>query len=435
MLTPGRPNIIQVIGRALGFSRPTTITGTQRPRRNATATIHHRNFDLEIQEVVVRDYLLARQLVEMRTWCPEVATTLSILRDDILGSENGDSLGLTISDTLEDDETPVDPDVKAICTDLFNRLDVLDIATLGQIIDRALGDGDAFLSIGIDRDGTRKGQLGISRTLALPTWTMFRLEEDNGLLLGYEQRVRLQGEPLHYFYPPQIVHFRHRRQTLYGQSIWRQSGDDWQKLKEGTADMATAARELGINPNVHEMPEGVEGDYKDAYQQDHEARLEDGVITNYYTLAGGDIRKLANYNPNLSALADNVLFRRTRLIMPAQIPLWRYAGFKIDGAKDISGQPAKAYARYINSLRSLVLTPGIKQILNTELILRLGYEAFLERGKYQLSYPVLLTDPMAAAAQAAPDEESESEEESTPSNGATNGRKPKASSRRKPARY
>lgn len=435
MLTPGRPNILQLISRALGFGQQQpNIQGTQRPRMPATASVNRRSFDLEIPEVVVRDGLVGRQLVEMRHWCPEVATSLSILRDDILSSENGDSLGLTLSNTLEDDETPVDEEVKAICLDLLNRPDVLDIVTLGQIIDRTLGDGDCFISLGFGRDGK---QWCVARSLVLPTWTMFRIEEDDGTLLGFEQRIRIQGEPLYGFYPPQIVHFRHHRQSLYGQSIWRQSGDDWQRLKEGTADLATAARELGINPNIHEMPEGTDNGYLDAYRNDHESRIEDGIVTNYYTLSGGSIAKIGNYNPDLKALADNVMFRRSRLLLPTQIPIWRFTGFESSGgAKDISGQPAKAYARYINALRAIVLTPGIKQILNTELVLRLGYEAFKERGKYQLAYPTILTDPMAVSAQAAPDEAIDPSSETNPTNGASkNGGTKTTVSRRKPARH
>lgn len=445
MLTPGRPNFIQLISRALGFSRSPSAKaveepqGTQRPRMPATASIQPRNFDLEISEVVVRDSRIGKQLVEMHDYCPEVGTSLAILRDDVLGSENGDSLGLTISDTLEDDKTPVDEQTKAICLAALNRPGLIDIVTMGQILDRTLCYGDAFLSLGIDRDSSK--QLYVSRSLMLPTWTMFRLETDDGRLLGYEQRIKLTGEPLYFFEVPHIVHFQHQRQSLYGQSIWRQSAEDWWWLKGGSVDLGAAVREVGVNPNVHEMPEGTDNGYLDAYRNDHESRLEDGVVTNYYTLPGGKIGKIANYNPNLSALTDNMMLRRSRLIMPTQIPDWRFAGFNTKGATDIAGQPAKAYARHINALRSMVLSPGIKQILDTELILRLGVEAFKERGKYQLAYPTILTDPMAVSAQAAPDEAIDPSSEPNPTNGAakngtTKGQQPKATvSRRKPARH
>jgi hypothetical protein len=362
-----------------------------------------RNYDLELQEFPIRDVQIARQLIEMLEWCPEVGTCLRILTEDIYSSENGDNHGFTISDTLEDDETPVDPDVKSICLDLLSRSDVIGGLALERAIKRMLGYGDTFLSLGIDREGVgKKADWGISRSLLLPTWELFRIEADNGELLGFEQRRNLSDSTATQFYPPQIVHFRHDRQSLYGRSIWRQSIPDWARLKASTENLATAARNLGINPNVHIMPEGVAEDYSQNYRADYEARLEDGLVTDFYMLPGGDVRKLANYDPNLTALAEDVLTWRTRLIMPSQIPLWRFAGFKIDGAKDLSGEPAKAYARHINSLR-MVLTEGIKQVLNTELILRLGLEAFLERGHYQIVYPQIMSGQMSASAQVAPE--------------------------------
>lgn len=401
--TRGRNTLFENLFKALTGWRRSSVPGSQRSRVLSVSTIR-RNYDLEIGEFPIRDRDVAVHLIEMLAWCPEVQTALNILVQDCLSSEDGDTIGFVVSDTLDDDETPVDPEVKAICEDLIRRPGIVGGLALERVVQRMLGYGDAFLSIGIDKEGIGRNDLGISRTLMLPTWEMFRLEADNGDLLGYQQRKSLSDFTALDFYPPQIVHFRHNRQTLYGRSMWRSSIEDWQKLKDATEDLAVAARSLGINPNVHEMPEGADDGYLEAYRSDYEARLEDGLVTDFFMLPGGDVRKLANYVPDLNALAQNVLFRRQRIIMPSQIPIWRFAGLPADGARDISGQPAKAYARSINFIR-MCLTEGIKQILDTELILKLGIDEFRSRGRYQIVFPQIATDPNAAAAQVAPDEE------------------------------
>lgn len=404
--TRGRNTFLENLFKALTGWRRSSVVGSQRSRVLSISTTR-RNYDLEIQEFPIRDRLVAAQLVELLTWCPEVKTALRMLAEDMLSSEDGDTIGFVVSDTLDDDETPVDPEVKAICDDVIRRPGIVGGLALERVIKRMLGYGDAFLSIGIDKEGIGRNDFGISKTLLLPTWEMFRVEEDNGELLGFEQRKFLvESTPIR-FYPPQIVHFRYDRQTLYGHSLWRSAvgeNGDWQRLKDATEDLATAARALGINPNVHEMPEGTDENYKEAYRADYEARLETGLVTDFFMLPGGDVRKLANYTPDLKTLADNVLFRRQRIIMPSQIPIWRFAGLPAEGARDLSGQPAKAYARTINFMR-MCLSEGIKQILDTELILKLGVDEFRSRGRYQISFPQMTTDPNSTQAQEAPDEE------------------------------
>jgi hypothetical protein len=367
------------------------------------ATFQRRNYDLEISDFPIRDPDVARQLIEMGEWCPEVATSLRILSNDIFSSEDGDDQGFRISDTLNDDETPVDPDVKSICDRLLEQPNLIGGLALERAVKRILGYGDAFMSVGIDREGIGRGDWGISRTLMLPTWEMFRLETDDGTLLGYEQRKRVQdSEPIQ-FAPVQVVHFRYDQNTLYGTALFRQSIQDWKRLKEATEDLAAAGRALGCNPNLHKMPEGSDSEFMNAYRNDYEAQMADGIVTDFYMLPGGDVQKLANNNPDLSALANNVLLWRSRIIMASQIPSWRFAGLPVEATKDVSGQPAKAYARFINGIR-MQLSEGIKQVLDTELILRLGLEAFVERGRYQIAWPDIVVDPMAKEAVAAPDE-------------------------------
>ncbi|MEO1523106.1 MAG: hypothetical protein AAFU78_20350 [Cyanobacteria bacterium J06633_2] len=55
-------------------------------------------------------------------------------------------------------------------------------------------------------------------------------------------------------------------------------------------------------------------------------------------------------------------------MMRSRLERWKF-GNEMRGANDISGQPALAYARFINAIRG-DFSEGIKQILHTELALK-----------------------------------------------------------------
>jgi hypothetical protein len=140
------------------------------------------------------------------------------------------------------------------------------------------------------------------------------------------------------------------------------------------------------------MPPGYNKQQLDEYINAYEGKLEDGIVPDFYMASGGSVGKLANFNPNLEPLIRRLLDSRKQLLMPALIPLWRLPGlFEGTGkssAQDISGQPSLAYTRWINAIRG-DMSEGIKQILDTQLILAKGFDWWRAnaRNKYKIKWP------------------------------------------------
>lgn len=390
--------------------RSTSLTGSQRPiARNLGIATKQRNYDLEINEFPLRDYALARELIEMTTYCVEARSVLSYLARDVFSSSDGDDQGFTCAETLEDNETPVDPQVREIILDLLQRRNggdyVLGGGFLKKAVRWAVGYGDCFLEISIDREGISRGDYCVSNSMYLPTWEMFRAEDDRGQLLGFEQRRRLQDPDSIQFHPLAVTHFRFEPEYLYGQSIFKQSLQDWTRLKDAAYDLSSAMRSVGCNPSVHIMPEGADEAYRQAYKQDYFQMEEDGIVTHLFLLYGSDVRKMSNVNPELKTLIDNFMLWRTR-ILPPGFPIWLMPGLDTTGAKDISGQPARAYARMRNDICAMI-SEGAKQVIDIELVLKLGWERFLEKGKYRLQFPkFLITEHQATQGTPTDDDES-----------------------------
>jgi hypothetical protein len=367
---------------------PGKFQGSQRPLSRriqglATGGRKENRFDLEISEVPLRDAARARELIELRDWCPETATAVDIYLHDVPSSADGDDQGFGIPD---DDryKQPVDQRVLDITRAAAERL--WTPSNTEMAIDRLLYYGDYFAEL----DFRLRGDRQINAMMFLPTWEMFRVEPQ-GTLQGFEQRRYLSDSAAIQFPPIKIVHGRYRRNNLYGRSLFLECLEDWSRLKDAAFDLAEATRDIGVNPTIHTMPEGTDKDYKDAYKDEHEMALADGIMAHYYLMKGHELRKLSETYPDLKALIDSLDFWRKRIAMKAGIPLY-LMGMEASGAKDISGQPALAYARRVNKIR-MVLSEGIKQTLNTELLLK-GIPQ--ELWTYRLVWPRISVNVMGA---------------------------------------
>lgn len=355
-----------------------------------------RNYDQEYIELPVRDAFRARRLIDLRQR-PEVATALDILVGDVFASQDGDDHGFTVSETLSDNTTPVDPKLRQICLDLIDRLTMG--PTLMTVVEEFLIYGDSFRSLVVDSEYSR-----IVQVKQLPTWEMFRVEDENGVVQRFEQRRMLtDSEPPYQLHPLVCVHWRYRLQYKYGRSLFGEIIEDSDALEQGYFAVDKAAMAIGVNPNVHTMPPGWTAVQAKAYKQAYEAELQKQrrVMTDFFMEHGGDVKKLSStWNPDLKALIDNVLQRRMRIAMRSRIPPWMI-GLPSQGAREIAGQPALAYARFINSIR-IVLLQGIRQILDTELAFH-GYTR--ETMRYRVIFPKIFTDPQAAGFAAMKDDD------------------------------
>lgn len=406
MQSRNRPNAItRLWNNALkAFQRDGQLKGSQIPLNSSGVGASWREkYDLEIDELAVRDVCgsleTTRLLIEMMTWCDITRSSVSYAARDVLRSKHGDSTGWSIADTLDDEETPIHPDVKAILDDLLERKqDVKEYVLGGSKLKRAvrlfLGYGDCFQEIEVAKEGLSKGgrygDYGVSATLYLPTWQMFVKEDRQGRITSYEQRSRVASETDSIaFFPEKIAHYKYEEQSKYGQSINLQSVDPWRKLKKVEWDIEEAVRSLGVTPNLHIMPESWDGDEarKAAYRSQYEQAVAEGVVSDLYLSYGADVRKMSGVNNDLASLFRQRSELRYQLVPPG-FPIWLFPGLGVgyQGAREISGEPAKAYDG-IRAEVAAILTEGIKQICDTELKLRLGLERFSEIGRYRVQFP------------------------------------------------
>ena len=336
----------------------------------------------ELRFTPVRSPARARRLSELAS-LPEVGTMISMICLDVFSSQDGDDLGFVVADTLQDGETPVDPRVKEILTALIVRC--LDGNKLETVVQEMLEGGDGFRSILLD-----KGLTKVVRLKELPAWEMFRIEDEDGDVIRFEQRQYAQQQEAVYTINPAVcVHWRFRRNRLYGRALFEEMWEDGKSLNNGYESLNSGIISAGVNPNVHTMPLGTDAQYKDSYKrQVEEVRRRGKTITDYYCDppikdggTGGTVTKMAtSWNPDLSGLLDNVDRRRRRFAMQGRVPLY-LLGMETSGSKDIAGQPALAYSRFINGIRAN-LSEGIKQICNVELALNGIYDA-----QYRLQWP------------------------------------------------
>lgn len=385
--TPGRNRIFEKIWRFLTVWSRTEIEGQQRPRsgwRNWTyndTTQEGRDYDLEIPEIPVRNPNLATQLIELRYCCSEAATAYDAINGDAWTSHDGDDQGFDISDTLNDNKTKVDPKIQEILRRVIRE--VLMPSEPKIVGERLLAYGDSFASLGINSKAMR-----IERILYLPTWEMFRLESKQGELLGFEQRALLRDPDPIQFHPISIVHWRYRRDNLYGRALFLECLKDWCRIEQILDDIAEASHAVGINPNIHILPCEYDEEQANEYKIMYEGAKNQKILTDLYMYGGGDIKKLSNSNPDITALLKAAEFFMARFVRRSRIPPWML-GFPGIGAREISGGPERAYARLINDFRQSLST-GFKQIFNLELALQ-GYPR--EQWQYRIIWPRFYIDP------------------------------------------
>ncbi len=374
--------------------KETPLKGNQRGVSQLSG-ISLRRYDLEIEEYPIRDYTRARQLIEISEYCYEVRTCLSYATRDTFASSEGDEAGFWVSDYIDTDKTvKVNPEVKAIADDLLSRKQGQEFVIGGERLKRALRDslsrGDSFLEIAIEKEGIGRNDWGISRSLYLPTFEMFRVESDTGELEKFEQRRSvLSSDPDYVFEPPQVIQFSHEKNYLYGRSLFQPAIDGynaWAKAKDAAQDLADAARGVGTNMNIHILAPGTTPEQKRIYKEEYRQLQSEGIVTDMFLFSGHDVRKMSGINPELRPLAETFIAWR-QLLIPGFFPTYYFHGLETrsSGAKEIAGAPALNYQRARWSWCSL-LSKGIRQAIDTEIILKKGYEWWNKEAKYIIQW-------------------------------------------------
>lgn len=389
-VTPGRNTTIENLFRTVtGFVQVAEkfFLGQTAPRTGNNAafsvgSLSSRNFDEEAMGFAIRDPFRAAKLNQIGQ-SPEVSTAIDIIVNDVLSSESGDSDSFRIGAYCFDGVTPVNPEFQRIGNACINR--VFRGSTLETIAESFLRTGDSFRAIQIDEAVTKV--LGLQ---ALPTWEMFRVENGYGQVLRFEQRRlrSLESEPEFVIHPIVCVHWRYRPSGKYGRALFEESEADVSSLEQGYKSLERAALAVGINPNIHTMPTGSTDKTAEAYKSKHEneRQRQQGLITDYYLLFGGNVKKMEG-SSDINALVSNANERRQRLNMRSRVPPWMM-GIPSAGAKDISGQPALAYSRFIGGVRAKC-SEGVRQVLDLEFALN-GYKS--DELDYNIVFPKFYTE-------------------------------------------
>lgn len=378
--------VARVAELVTGQAFPVT-AGRLYPSVGSAPVLRNQLADETTMRFPVRNPRKASGLIALRT-NPEASTAIRALIIEMFASENGDSQAIRIGDLLMD-MTPVDPEVQEIGNRVIERVfKVYDLWTIAQDM---LYDGDAFTSMILKPDFS-----GILKLKRLPTWQMFRIEDDNSQLLFFEQRENTSEPEGAYRIAPAIcVHWRVFPQEKYGQALFDApvSEGDFKELRRAISALRQAAMNVGFNPRVHRLPSEWDAKRCEAYRLDNEVKTRDpdAVVVDFYVQEPGTVTTVATGSGStMSDLTDAVQLLRNRIAMSAHLAPW-VMGLAATGATDIGGQPAIYNARVVATLRSF-FAEGVRQVVNMELACN-GIPP--ERWRYSLQFPKIYTSIIA----------------------------------------
>ena len=349
-----------------------------------------RRLGLEIPFQPVRpiknSYQSSVELIEMATWSYELRHAVSTLSRDCFQNIHGNITSWSVAEEYQGQK--VNPDVIAIAKNLATKTQGKDLILGGNFLQRAVRDflfyGDAFVSLGFDKDGVSKAW-EISETLYLPPLSTFVDVDEQDKIKSYSQREsvnRREGDIA--IHPLKVLHFSYEKDMLYGTPISYQSLPDWRELQEISLDLNQAARDTGHSLLVHTMPENVSEVDKQMYESRYEDMLASGIVTNLYLLPGMEVKRIAAEAKALEPLLNLWLQKRYQCIPPG-LPLYLFPGLGIEksSAKELTSQPALNYARLIASIRGL-LAEQIKWAISLEIVLSRGYDFYLENRNFDI---------------------------------------------------
>ncbi len=361
------------------------------------------NFDLP--ETPIRptygDLNLSYELLEMYHWCYEYRHSIDAIAADCFQQIDGEVGSWYVPEELSDG-TKVNPEILLIAKELAAERNGKNLILGGDFLVRAaieaLAFGDSFVELGIDKVD---GKWDIISSQYLPTFSMFLDQDQHSGTNAYIQRAKLapSNDDVE-FAPLKILHFKYKSRGLYGNALGFPSTEPWRKFKDASIALETAARDVGIVPWLHIMGEGKTETDRDLYRQRHESMLSSGVISNLYLMNGADVRKAANESGNsLKPLMEYWLQLRFQCI-PPRTPVWMFPGLSNTdgGAKDLNGQPALTYARFVAEIRSMV-GEQVRWAICVKMVLRYGYDFYWQNKHFDVKWPHWVLTPLSNYAQ------------------------------------
>jgi hypothetical protein len=332
----------------------------------------------------------SRDLIEIADWSYESANSVGFMSRDAFQQIDGKVNSWRVSETLADG-SKVHPDVLAIGREMEQRRDgkhlILGGDTLQRAAVEALSYGDSFVQLGIYKEGIGKNDWAVMKTQYMPVFSTFVEADEDGSVAAYRiQKSLYPSDDDIVIHPLKMLQFRYGESGLYGRPPTFQQIPSWKKVKEAAADIEQASRDVGVAPWLHTMPPETDESYKEAYRQEYQEMLNEGIVTNLFLMSGADVRKAAATTGVLADMISYWLQLRYQMVLPG-VPLFFFPGLglKESSGKDIANQPALAYARQIANLRSMI-GEQVRWAISVEIVLKKGFDWFQQNGRFDIEW-------------------------------------------------
>lgn len=389
-------NLLTRLWGAFRRQRSSSDLGIQQ-QRSRIGTFQRRSISLSASINPVRpvmgDLQNSRDLIEIADWSYESSHSVGFMARDAFQQIDGRVNSWRVAETLADG-TKIHPDVLAIGKEMEQRRDGKDLVlggdTLQQAAIEALSYGDSFVQLGIYKEGIGKNDWAVCRSRYMPVFSTFvDVDEEDGSIRAYriQEKMFPSGDDV-IIHPLKMLQFKIGKSGAgyYGKPPTFQQIPQWRKVKDCAADIEQASRDTGVAPWLHIMPEGTDESYKEAYRQEYQEMLNEGIVTNLFLMPSADVKKAAANAGALSNLLDYWLQLRYQMVLPG-VPLWFFPGLglKESSGKDIANQPALAYARQIASLRSMI-GEQVRWAISVEIVLKKGFDWFQQNGRFDIEW-------------------------------------------------
>jgi hypothetical protein len=364
------------------------VSGSQYPLGYFTHYARKQNLEIPYTPVrpVKNSIQTSTRLLEMSEWSYELRHAVSIISRDVFQSLDGRITSWSVSPTYKDKK--INKDVIVIADQLANRTNGKELILGGNFLQRAVRDflffGDAFVSLGFDKDGISKNW-HIAESLYLPPLSTFIDVDDQNKIQSYSQRESVYARETDILiHPLKMLHFCYEKYQIYGTPISYQSLESWRQLQEISRDLERASRDTGYSILTHKFGDQTQPMDMQDYQIRYQNMLDTGIVTNLYLLPGMEVERIAAQATALEPLMRIWLQKRYECIPPG-LPIYLFPGLGLESSsgKDIATQPAFNYARLIAAIRGL-LGEQIKWAISLEIVLTRGYDFYLANQNFDV---------------------------------------------------
>lgn len=349
-------------------------------------------FDEPIVRLILGDEGLTRDLCEIAAWSPEAIGAVNFLSNDPFQQAGGQTGSWSVSKTKDGKEggPRTHPDVLAIGQEVANRFDgkesVIGGDRLQSPIRNALFFGDGYSELEISRDGL--GSYLISKLVDHPSLQVFGC-------LGNREYYELISEKQ--FNSAQdaievpwwkMLHFSYQgRVGRYGTPLFQAQVDRaWRPLKSVAEDALDVIRASGTAPWVHSFGPDMDENAQEAYRLKIEEERDVRILTDLFVGNGGSVQRAGGSESAIAGIMGALEQYRTQMIPPG-FPAYLFPGIKGgDASKDLSAQPALAYARKVEGLRSLI-GQQVRWAIALEIVLKKGYDFYTKEGQFEIEWP------------------------------------------------